>query len=153
VTIITLVDQQQTKSIVIRFSFFVMNVYVNDFFPSNKTGTRSTSTDGEYLLSSMLKTNHQIATIVFPVYEWSTASTPSTRAQKWSSWHETRPIERNSFSPVYQNIINLRMHVNDLIEHIYASCSKIRALTGILLNDDVNDELGSYFQSQCTIYH
>ena len=39
-----------------------MNLDANEFFPSNETGTRSPTIDGEYLLSTVLTTDFQRAT-------------------------------------------------------------------------------------------
>ena len=66
---------------------------------------------------------------------------------------KNRPTEQNSFSLVLYNISSLRMHLEDLMEHISASYPNIWALTGLHCNDDVNYQLASYFKSRYTIYY
>ena len=130
-----------------------MNLDANEFFPSNETGTRSPTIDGENLLSTVLKTNHQIATARSILHKWNTATILSALTREWSSRHENRPIERNSFSLVLYNISSLRMQLKDLMEHISASYPNIWALTGLHFNDDVNYQLASHFKSRYTIYY
>ena len=135
------------------FFFFSMNLDANEFFPSNKTGTRSSTIAGENLLSTVLKTNHQIATARSIIHEWNTATTLSALTREWSSRHENRPTERNIFSLVLYNISSLRMHLEDLMEHISAFYPDIWALMDLHFNDDVNYQLTSHFKSRYTIYY
>ena len=130
-----------------------MNLDANEFFPSNETGTRSPTIDGEYLLSAVLKTDFQRETARSIIHEWNTATTLSVLTREWSSRHENRPTERNSFSLVLYNISSLRMHLEDLIEHISASYPNIWALIGLHFNDDANYQVASYFKSRYTIYY
>ena len=130
-----------------------MNSDANEFFPSSETGTRSTTFDEGDHLFTVLKTNHQIATARSILHEWNTAATLSALTREWSSRHENRPNERNSFSLVLYNISSLQMHLEDLIEHISASYPNIWALTGLHFNDDANYLLASYFKSRYTIYY
>jgi hypothetical protein len=130
-----------------------MNSDANEFFPSSETGTRSPTIDRENLLSAALRTNHQIATAQSILREWNTATTLSALTREWSTRHENRPIERNGFSLVLYNISSLRMHREDLIEHISEFDPNIWALTGFHFNDDVNYQLASYFKSRYTIYY
>ena len=135
------------------FSFFSMNLDANEFFPSNETETRSTTVDGEYLLSTVLTTDFQRETARSIIHEWNTATTLSALTRQWSSRHENRPNERNSFLLVLYNISSLQMHLEDLIEHISASYPNIWALTGLHFNNDANYQLASYFKSRYTIYY
>ena len=77
----------------------------------------------------------------------------SALPREWSSLHENRPTERNSFSLVLYNISSLRMHLEDLMEHISASYPNIWAHTGLHFNDEVNYQLASYFKTRYTIYY
>ena len=130
-----------------------MNLDANEFFPSNETETRSPTIDGEYLLSTVLTTDFQRETARSIIHEWNTATTLSSLTRAWSNRHENRPTERNSFSLVLYNISSLRMHLEDLMEHISASYPNIWALTRLHFNDDVNYQLASYFKSRYTIYY
>ena len=130
-----------------------MNLDANEFFPSSETGTRSTTFDeGDHLFTS-LKTGYQLATARSILHEWNRATTLSALTREWSSRHENRPNERNSFSLVLYNISSLQMHLEDLIEHISASYPNSWALTGLHCNDDANYQLASYFKSRYTIYY
>ena len=102
-----------------------MNLNANGFFPSNETGTRSTTFDEGDHLFTVLKTNHPMATA-------------QSILRQWSTRRENRPTERNSFSLVLYNISSLRMHLEDLIDYISESYPNIWALTGLHFNDDVN---------------
>ena len=135
------------------FSFFSMKLDANEFLPSNETGRQSTTVGGEYLLSTMLKTNHQLVTARSILHKWNTATTLSALTREWSTRHENRTTERNSFSLLLYNISSLRMPLEDLTEHISASYPNIWALTGLHFNDDVNYQLASYFKSRYTIYY
>ena len=119
-------------------SFFSMNADANEFFPSSETGARSTAIDEQDLLFTRLRTNHQLATAQSILRDWNTATTLSALTREWSTRHENQPIERNGFSLVLYNISSLRMHLEDLMEHISASYPNIWALTGLHFNDDVN---------------
>ena len=130
-----------------------MNIDAKEFFPSNETETRSPTIDGEYLLSTVLTTDFQRETARSIIHEWNTATTLSALTREWSSRHENRPTERNSFSLVLYNISSLRMHLEDLIDYISESYPSIWALTGLHFNDDVNYQLASYFKSRYTIYY
>ena len=131
-----------------------MNSDANEFFPSNETGTRSTTFDEGDDLFTVLKTNHQIATARSILHEWNTATTLSALTREWSSCRENQPTERNSFSLVLYNISSLQMHLEDLIEHISESYPNIWALTGLhFIKDDANYQLASYFNSRYTIYY
>lgn len=135
------------------FSFFSMNLDANEFFPSNETGTRSTTVDGEYLLTTVLKTNHQLATARSILREWNTATTLSALTREWSIRHENQPIERNGFSLLMYNISSLRMHLEDIINYISEFYPNVWVLTGLHFNDDANYQLASYFKSRYTIYY
>ena len=102
-----------------------MNSDANQFFPSIETETRSTTFDEGDHLFTVLTTNHQIATARSILHEWNTATTLSALTREWSSWHENRPTERNSFSLMLYNIGSLQMHLEDLIEHISVSYPNI----------------------------
>ena len=115
--------------------------------------TRSPTFDGEYLLSTVLTTDFQRETARSIIHEWNTATTLSALTREWSSRHENQPTERNSFSLVLYNISSLRMHLEDLMEHIPASYPNIWALTELRFNDDVNYQLASYLKSRYTIYY
>ena len=128
-----------------------MNLDANEFFPSNETETRSTTVDGEYLLSTVLTTDFQRETARSIIHEWNTATTLSALTREWSIKHENRSIERNGFSLLLYNISSLQMHLEDLIEHISASYPNIWALTGLHFNNDANYQLASYFKSRYTI--
>ena len=89
------------------FFFFSMSLDANEFFPSNETGTRSPTIDLEYLLSTVLKTGFQRETVRSIIHEWNTTTTLSALTEEWSSRHENRPTERNSFLLVLYNISSL----------------------------------------------
>ena len=108
-----------------------MSLDANEFFPSNETGTRSTTFDEGDHLFTVLRTHHRIATARSIPHEWNTATTLSALTREWSSQHENRTTERNSFSLMLYNISSLRMHLEDLIEHISESYPNIWALTGL----------------------
>jgi hypothetical protein len=130
-----------------------MNLDANEFFPSSETGARSSTVDGKYLSSTVLKTNNQLTTAQPILREWNTATTLSALTREWSTRHENRPIERKGFSLVLYNISSLRMHLEDLVDYISAFYPNICALTGIHFNVDINHQLASYFNSRCTIYY
>ena len=65
-----------------------MNSDANEFFPSNETGTRSTTIDEEDHLLTSLKTNHQIAMACSILREWNTATALSALSREWSSRHK-----------------------------------------------------------------
>ena len=134
------------------YLLFSMNLDANEFFPSNETEARSTTTDEDFLFT-MLKTNHQLATARSILQEWNTATTLSALTREWSTRHEKQPIERNGFSLLLYNISSLRIHLEDLIDYISASYPNIWALTELQFNDNVNYQLASYFKSQYTIYY
>ena len=117
-----------------------MNSDANEFFPSNETGTRSTTIVEEDLLLRMLKTDFQREMTQSILHEWDTR-------------HENQPIERNGFSLLLYNICSLRMHLEDLIDSISASYPNIWALTELHSNDDANYQLASYFKSRYPIYY
>ena len=75
-----------------------MNLDANKFFPSSETETRSPTIDGEYLLSTVLTTDFQLATARSILHEWNRASTLSALPREWSSRHENQPSERSIFS-------------------------------------------------------
>jgi hypothetical protein len=135
------------------FSFFSMNLDANEFFPSNETGTRSTTIDEQDLLFTMLRTNHQLAMAQSILHEWNTGTTLSALTREWSTRHENQPIERNGFSLLLYNISSLRMHLEDLVNYISESYPNIWALNGLHFNDDVNYQLASNFKSRYTIYY
>jgi hypothetical protein len=133
--------------------FFSMNVDASEFFASNETEIGLTTTDGEHLLSVVLKTDFQRETARSILHEWSTATTFSALTREWSTRYEIQPIERNGFSLLLYNISNLRMHLEDLDDYISTSYPDISALTGLHFNDDVNYQLASHFKSRYTIYY
>ena len=130
-----------------------MNTDAKEFFPSSETGTRSTTFDEGDHLFTVLKTSHQIVTARSILHEWNTATTLSALTPEWSSQHENRPTERNSFSLVLCNISSLQMHLEDLIDYVSASYPDIWALTSLHFNDDFNYQLASHFKSPYTIYY
>ena len=139
--IVTLTDQQQTKIHRLRhpprtaqvpfsllfcfFFFFSMNLDANEFFPSNETTTRSPTINGEYLLSTVLKTDFQRETAPSIIREWNTATTLSALTREWSNRHENRPTKRNSFSLLLYNISSLRIDLEDHIDYISESYPNI----------------------------
>jgi hypothetical protein len=135
------------------FSVLSMNLDANEFFPSSETETRLTTTGGEYILSTVLKTDFQRETAQSILHEWNTATTLSTLIREWSTRHENQPTEPNSFSLVLYNISSLRMHLGDLIEHISASYPNIWPLTRLHFNDAANYQLALYCKSRYTIYY
>ena len=130
-----------------------MNIDASEFFPSNDTEIRSTTVEEEELLCAWLKTDYQLATAKSILQEWSTSTTLSSLTREWLIKHENRSIERNCFSLLLYNISSLRIHLEDLMEHISASYPNIWALTRLHFNDDVNYQLASYFKSRYTIYY
>ena len=100
---------------------FSMNIDAKEFFPSNKTGTRSTTIDKEDHLLTSLKITYQLATAWSILHEWNWASTLSTLTREWSSRHENQPSERNGFSLLLYNISSLRWHLEDLIDYVSES--------------------------------
>ena len=102
---------------------------------------------------TVLKTNHQIATARSILHEWNTATTLSALTREWSSRHENRPTERNSFSLVLYNISSLQTHLEDVIDYVSESYPSIWALTRLHFNDEVNYQLASHFKSRYTIYY
>jgi hypothetical protein len=51
-----------------------MNLNENELSPSNETAARSATVDKEYLLSTVLKTNHRFATALSIPHEWNAAT-------------------------------------------------------------------------------
>ena len=129
-----------------------MNIDAKEFFPSNETGTRSTTIDEEGHLFTSLKATYQLATARSILHEWNRASTLSALTREWSSRHENQPSERSSFSLLLYNISSLRLHLEDLIAYVSESYPSIWALTKLHFNDDVNYQLASYFKTRYTIY-
>ena len=136
-----------------RFLFFSRNIDTNEFFPSNDTGTRSTTVDEENHLFSSLKTTYQLATARSILHEWNRTSTLATLPCEWSSRHENQPSERNSFSLLLDNISSPRLRLEDLINYVSECYPSIWALTRLHFNDEVNHQLASYFKAQYTIYY
>ena len=148
-----LLPRSAVSTLLIQVLFLLNELRCKRILPPIETGTRSTTFDEGDHLFTLLKTNHRIATARSILHEWNTPTTLSALTREWSSRHENRPTERNSFSLLLYNIISLQMHLEDLIEHISASCPNIWALTGLHFNDDVNYQLASYFKSRYTIYY
>jgi hypothetical protein len=130
-----------------------MNLDANEFLPTNETGTRSTTTDGEYLRSTVLRTDFQRETARSILHEWNRASTLSALTREWSSRHENQSSEKSSFSLLLYNISSLRLHLEDLIDYVSESYPSIWALTGLHFNDEVNYQLASYFKTRYTVYY
>ena len=130
-----------------------MNTDATEFFPSNETGTRSTTIDEEDHLFTSLKTTHQLATDRSILHEWNRASTLSALTRERSSRREKQPSERNSFSLLLYSISSLRLHLKDLIDYVSDSYPTIWALTRLHFNDEVNYQLASCFNTRCIIYY